>query len=153
MINWLQAVDMLLLAVGVAAGVMAIGFGLWTPAGPGDGLFPLLVAGVAAIGAGASLVIDLRPPPPADGLEPPEPSPEAGIAKPIAYIAVMLALAIAIPFAGFYVAMGCALLTILRPIEKMPWASALGTAAVALIATHLLFERALGVRLPHGQLW
>lgn len=149
------AVDMLLVAVGVAAGVMAIGFGLWSAAGPGDGLFPLIVAGVAVLGAGASLVMDLRTLPAAGACiaESADLSPDAGIAKPIAYIAVMLALAIAIPFSGFYVAMACALLAILRPIEKMSWAASLGTTAVALIATHVLFERALGVRLPHGQLW
>jgi len=146
---------MMLVALGVAAGVMAIGFGLWSAAGPGDGLFPLIAASLAALGAGASLVMGLRAPPSAGACmaASADLSPDAGIVKPVAYIAVMLALAIAIPFSGFYVAMTCALLAILRPIEKMSWAASMGSTAVALIATHVLFERALGVRLPHGQLW
>lgn len=157
MISRDRAVDFFLLVVGLAAAFWAIGFGIWTPAGgPGNGFFPVIVGCVAAIGAASSLVIDLRGAPaedliaPTDSLEPIELEPVGGLTKPVAYAVVMLALAIAIPFAGFYSAMGLGLWLILWPIEKTHWARALITSAVALLATYLVFDWALGVRLPHG---
>jgi len=155
------AVDVLLLAVGIAAAVESLNFGIWTPdGGPGNGFFPLLVASVAAIGAASSLIIDLRGAPPdnsmaplIDSLDPVALEPVTSLAKPLAYSAIMLVMAIAIRWTGFYSAMGLCLIVILWRIENMQWARAMGAAACALIVTHLVFERALGVRLPHGLFW
>lgn len=159
MINRKHAVDLLLLAVGVAAAVESFSFGIWTPdGGPGNGFFPLLVSCVAALGAATSLVIDLRGAPAAGAPVPAEPrsaaEPETGsLTKPLAYSAVMLVMALVLPWSGFYSAVGVCLVVILWPIEKMGSGKAIVATASALIVTHLVFERALGVHLPHGMFW
>ena len=133
------------LAIALAALALALRYPLWEYVQPGPGLFPALAAGLSVLCAAAVLVAALlaRPSSPAEG----------GVTeyrRLAVYVLLILAWVASFATLGFVVSSLVALALLLRLGEGMRWPVAL---AIALLIVGLgwgLFERLLGVPLPHG---
>jgi hypothetical protein len=150
----------------------ALRFGLWDGREPGPGLFPLAAAVLTGLLALGAMVVCLRraedPPPPArsgpDGKDAVAPEPWAGAIdapgeaiaggaehrRVAVYIAALALWAVALPWAGFGLTSLVALGAILRLAERQTWRLSLGVSGAAVLVGWLVFERLLGVPLPHG---
>ncbi|HXH82978.1 MAG TPA: tripartite tricarboxylate transporter TctB family protein, partial [Candidatus Tectomicrobia bacterium] len=74
----------------------------------------------------------------------------AGLVRAAATLGALLAYAFVLERVGFVLATFGLIAFLLRVVEPRPWPVAVGAAAAAVIATHLLFRVWLGVRLPAG---
>ncbi|MBI4270679.1 MAG: tripartite tricarboxylate transporter TctB family protein [Candidatus Rokubacteria bacterium] len=112
---------------------------LGTPADPGPGMFPLLLAAtLAGLAAAAAL-----------GRRWPAPSPAAG-RRALAVAALLVAYPAALPRLGFAVTTALAMLLLARALEPAPWPRLAAFALVASAAAIALFRVLLAVPLPRG---
>ncbi len=136
------------LAATVAALALALRHPLWEYFQPGPGLFPALAAGLSALCAtaalGTALLARRR------GIVAPAPATEHR--RLVVYLVVVLAWPATFASLGFAVSSLAALVLLLRLGEGLRWPIALGIAALTVALGWLLFERLLGVPLPHGLL-
>jgi putative tricarboxylic transport membrane protein len=143
----------LLCGAGVVAIVMALRLGLWRDGSPGPGLFPFFASvGIVTLSAAGMMIAFL----PARAPAPQEVAPgldRRGIRRVAFYVVTLLGYALLLEVLGFYVATTLALLLILWLAERLSWWVIGPLIAGALIFTHLLFARWLGVYFPGGWLW
>ncbi len=123
---------------------LALRLPLWEYVQPGPGLFPAIAAALSALCAAAALLFTRGE----DSVE--EKAPEWR--RLLVYLAVVLLWPAGFAPAGFVVSSLVALTLMLRLGERLGWIAAFGGAALATGAGWLLFERLLGVPLPHGVL-
>jgi len=116
---------------------------LWEYVQPGPGLFPAIAAGLAALCAAAALIVTRGAAAAHELVE---------WRRLLVYLAVVLLWPACFASAGFVVSSFVALALLLRLGERLSWIAAFGSAALATGAGWLLFERLLGVPLPHGML-
>jgi putative tricarboxylic transport membrane protein len=130
---------LLVLAVGIAALVGAVGLSLGSLTAPGPGLWPFVVA---LLLAGTALVLVV-----VDDPEDYEPftGGSARIAGGLAGLAVFVA---AFEVVGFLLPAFLMLLLWLRVFGREPWGWALGLAVAGSVGLYLLFDTVLGVRFP-----
>ncbi len=151
--DWARVADLaglgVILAVVLAAGARAWSYGLWLYGEPGPGLFPMFACAVAvafALLAISGLVV-------APAVR--EQDPDAGAPRPlrlVLYMATILVWPWLLAPLGFLMSSALALVVLLRWGERVGWGATIGMLAGALLASWLLFERLLGVPLPHGWL-
>ncbi len=127
-----------------ALGWLALGYRLEDLGEPGSGLFPF----ASTLGLGAlALLLLLRP----TG----EPGAEGGPVawgKVAGYVLALAAYALLLEPLGHLLVTALTLGAIMLGLERIPWPRALAVTAGAVLASWLLFERLLGVPLPHGPL-
>ncbi len=142
----------LLCVAGVIAIVMALRLGLWRDGSPGPGLFPFLAsAGIVLLSGIGIIAAVLRPDAPAD--QPAVAISMQGIRRIAVYMAALIGYAFLLEPLGFYATTALALFVILKLAEGLRWRIVAPLILGALLFTHLLFERALGVYFPKGNLW
>lgn len=132
------------LAIAVFAVVQSLRLRVWSGGEPGEGLFPLLVAGVLALLSIASLFERARR--------------RSGAAAPAAVIGwKVLAYAVGLGVYGLvFVYAGHAAATLLvfvplfRFVERLSWTRSLAIAVGSALVTYLVFERLLHVSLPRA---
>ncbi|HYF54648.1 MAG TPA: tripartite tricarboxylate transporter TctB family protein [Salinarimonas sp.] len=127
----------------------AVGYGLWRGRSPGEGLYPFIAAAAVATMALAfavQAVTDPADPPREDADAPP------AWAKVAVYLAGLLAFGLALEPLGWLPVTAGVLLLILKVAERLPWSVSLGVVAATVAATHVVFERLLGLPLPRGVL-
>lgn len=119
----------------------------WGDFQPGPGLFPTVAAGLAALCAAAvfaaALLAQRREP---GAVEAP------AWRRLLVYAAIVLLWAASFASLGFVVSSLAALTLLLRAGEGMRWPLSLGIAGLTVALGWLLFERLLGVPMPHGVL-
>lgn len=134
------------LAIALAALTLALRYPLWDYVQPGPGLFPTLAAGLAVLCAAAVLVAAMLARRPASAAE-------DGVTeyrRLAVYVLLILAWVASFATLGFVVSSLVALALLLRLGEGMRWPLALGIALLTVGLGWGLFERLLGVPLPHG---
>jgi putative tricarboxylic transport membrane protein len=138
----------LVLAFALGALALACTYPLWEYVQPGPGLFPAISAALSAICAAAALLDALR-------------ARRRGVAaeteptewrRLLVYAAIVLAWPASFATLGFAVSSLLALALLMKLGEGMGWVASLGIAAATVALGWLLFERLLGVPLPHGVL-
>jgi putative tricarboxylic transport membrane protein len=128
---------------------------------PSAGFFPLCLAVALTVVAAAVWLRALRGDPDVVAAAmrsidmggpagPPKPPGRGGLARAATTLATLLAYAFVLEPAGFALATFVLIVVLLRAVEPQPWPVALGGAAVAVLASHVLFRVWLGVRLPVG---
>jgi putative tricarboxylic transport membrane protein len=136
------------LALSLGALALSLRYPLWEFVQPGPGLFPAIAAGLAACCAAGALAFTLAA----------RRRGSAAEAEPIVwprllvYGAIVLAWPASFATLGFAVSGIVALTLLLRAGEGMGWLASLGIAGGTVAAGWLLFEKLLGVPLPHGVL-
>ena len=113
---------------------------------PSAGFFPLCLAVALTVVAGAVWLRALHGDPDVAAATPSR----GGLARAAATLATLLAYAFVLEPLGFGLATFVLIVVLLRAIEPQPWPVALGGAAGAVLACHVLFRVWLGVRLPVG---
>ena len=142
-----------LAAIAVVSGIaawQALRLGLWNGYEPGPGLFPLAASVLTGSLALAALLatthsggeFGLR----AGSVEPPGDERR----RVVAYVVALVFWACALPWLGFGLASSLALCGILRFAERQAWRLVVALALSAVALGWLVFERLLGVPLPHG---
>lgn len=147
--RWETASLGLVLGFALAALALSLRYPLWEYFQPGPGLFPAITAVMAvgcAAGALVAAVIARRQQAAMAAAEAPV------WRRLLVYIAIVLAWPLAFADAGFAVSSLVGLTLLLRAGEGMGWAASLGLAGVTVALGWLLFEKLLGVPLPHGLL-
>ena len=136
------------LAFSLGAVALALAYPLWEYMQPGPGLFPAIAAGLSALCAAATLGEAL--------LARRRGKAVAGERiewrRLLVYAAIVLAWPASFATLGFAVSSLLALALLMRLGEGMGWTAALGIAGATVALGWLLFERTLGVPLPHGVL-
>ena len=136
------------LAIAVLGIMQSLRFRLWTPEGPGEGMFPLLLSALLAVLSLCAVVAAIRSP---RLLGQRESSPVLR-AKLLGYVAALVVYAALFSVAGYVATTLVVFVTVLRLIEGLSWRLTLAVTLGTLILSHLLFERLLHVPLPHGVL-
>ncbi|MGG5822009.1 tripartite tricarboxylate transporter TctB family protein [Falsiroseomonas sp. HW251] len=135
-------------AFSLGAVALALAYPLWEYMQPGPGLFPAIAASLSALCASATLGEALL-------------ARRRGTAvtgeriewrRLLVYAAIVLAWPASFATLGFAVSSLLALALLMRLGEGMRWTAALGIAGATVGLGWLLFERLLGVPLPHGVL-
>ena len=146
---------LVILALTAAAGQRSLAYGLWSYGEPGPGLFPLLVSGVAAFFAVLALIATFAGAGPAEAEFDPESAQQEGPilwGKIALYAGVVLAWPWLMVPLGFVVSTAIALFVVLRLAERMAWGPVAAVLVAAVGLSWLVFDRLLGVPLPHGLL-
>ena len=132
------------LAIAVFAIVQSLRLRVWSGGEPGEGLFPLLVAGVLAILSIASLFERARRPSDAG-------APVAVVGwKVLAYAVGLVLYGIVFVYAGHAAATLLVFVPLFRFVERLSWPRSLAIAAGSALVTYLVFERLLHVSLPRA---
>ena len=76
-----------------------------------------------------------------------------GVWRVAIYVATLIGYALLLEPLGFYAATALVLFAILRLAERLQWRTVLPLILGALLFTHLLFARWLGVYFPKGSFW
>lgn len=139
---------LLILAIAGYAGYQSLQYGLWTPAGPGSGLLPLicsvLLAGLAIADLPQRMARKTNPA-------------VAGDASPVlwwrvgTYAAALVGFVAAMDYLGFVASGILALAAAVRLGEGKGWARALCVSGASVALAWLLFARMLSVNLPAGR--
>jgi hypothetical protein len=134
---------------GIAASVEAwkLPFGGLTQ--PAAGFFPLCLAVALTLVAATVLLRSLRGRAGEAGVGARTAAP-GGVGRAAATLGALVVYALALEPVGFGVATLPLIVFLFRAIEPQPWPVALGGAAAAVLACHVLFRVWLGVRLPPG---
>lgn len=134
------------LLLSLYAGFTAHGYGLWSQGEPASGLFPFMVSvALAAISVAGLVMALLRP---AGGVERERREPR----RVLLYGVALAAFALGWQPVGHVVTTAAVFLFLMRVVEHVSWHRALWVAAASAVGSWLLFERLLGVPLPHGML-
>jgi putative tricarboxylic transport membrane protein len=139
-----------LLGVAIYAANQSFRFGLWSPAGPGDGLFPFACAvGIAVISIGLLAKLMFW-----GGVAAASVLEGAVLWRKVAvYSLALVALAATFEWLGFRLTTAVALLAIFRGGERVPWHTSLLVTALLVGSMEVLFVRLLDVQLPDGDIW
>jgi len=133
-------------ALGAWASLEAVGYGLWRGRSPGEGLYPLMAAlAVAALAAAFAFQAVSDPERPAAEDDGP---PAYG--KVAIYLAGLVAFAALLEALGWVAVTAAVLLLILKAAERLSWLASAAIVGATLAATHVVFERLLGLPLPRG---
>lgn len=123
-------------------------FHLWGISGPGEGLFPLLLASALGGLSLASFVLTYT------GKSVREPSPgEDDVViwrKLISYMGALVVYTLLFDMAGFVLSSLVVLIYILRFAERLNWTRSLLVSGGSVIVSYLLFDKLLQVPLPKG---
>lgn len=146
--RWETAALGVLLLLTLGALWWSLRYPAWGDFQPGPGLFPAIAAGLAALCAAAVFTAALlaRRGGRAGTTEPP------AWRRLLVYAGVVLFWAAGFAALGFVVSSLAALTMLLRLGEGMRWPASLGIAGLTVALGWLLFERLLGVPMPHGVL-
>jgi putative tricarboxylic transport membrane protein len=151
--DWARLADLaglgVILAIILAAGARAWGYGLWLYGEPGPGLFPLVACAVTGAFALVAMVA-LAVAPPVREADPDEGAPTPR--RLAIYLATILTWPWLLSPLGFLVSSALAFVVLLRWAEGVRWRTTILLLAGALLASWLLFDRLLGVPLPRGTL-
>jgi putative tricarboxylic transport membrane protein len=138
---------LILLAAALGALVEAWRLPLGRVVAPGPGFFPFALALALTLTAALLVVRALRQP---AGAGAAAPAPPGGRARLVTVVAALFAYAAVLGWLGFGLATFGLMAVLFRAVEARGWPTALGAAAAAAVAGHLLFRTWLGVRLPSG---
>ncbi|MCC7271864.1 MAG: tripartite tricarboxylate transporter TctB family protein [Alphaproteobacteria bacterium] len=136
------------------AGWRSLGYGVWSYGEPGPGLFPFLVCALAGICGVVALAATLAGDAPAAEIDPDAAQQEGPMmwGKLALYVGVIAAWPWLMAPLGFVLSTAAALFVVLRLAEGMAWGPAAAVLVGTVGASWLVFERILGVPLPHGLL-
>ena len=141
--SWVARGELWLALVFVALAVLwiakAIRMPFWEGFAPEAGFLPLIYGVLLAGLAAAVLVQEWRQPPPAA---------DASLRKPFIVVAALAAAVIALPFAGFAVAVFAMLFFLYAAVERLPLVASLLASGGTTGALYLIFRTWLGVPLP-----
>ncbi len=142
----------LLCGCGVIAIVMALQLGLWRDGSPGPGLFPFVASSGIVLLSGFSMLFKILAP--GGGAASEEAVlPMAGLTRVGIYMGALIGYAVLLETLGFFGSTVLGLFVILKFAERLSWRITVPLILGALLFTHLLFERGLGVYFPKGTLW
>ena len=141
--------SLVMAAIGCWAAWEGRSLGLCVLGTPAPGLFPFIFGVMLIAIALLCMVLDIasmrRS---AATAAAPGDNDQGGLIRVIGYLAVGVALCIAMRWIGFVPAAFIGLLLLMRGFEGMPWKTSLPTALGATLAAYLLFVRLLAVPLP-----
>jgi putative tricarboxylic transport membrane protein len=135
----------LVLLATLAALWLSLGQPLWGDFQPGAGLFPTVAAILAVACALGALLGALR-----GAGRPAAPDAAPVWRRLLVYLAIVLLWPASFATLGFLLSSTVALTLLMRAGEGMGWPASLATAGITVALGWLLFERLLGVPLPHG---
>ncbi len=136
------------LSLAIYVSVTAHSYGLWTPHGPGPGLFPFLIAVFLGLLSGGQLLsAALQESAPGEGHE------QIQWVKLSGYLLALIAYGIGMGFFGHILITASVFLFIMLALEHIKWKTSLIVTAAAVVGGYLLFERFLSVPLPRGTIW
>lgn len=136
------------LGLALAALAMSHRYPLWEYFQPGPGLFPAIAAGLSALCAVGALAAALA----ARRRGAAEPGERPEWRRLLVYVVVVLLWTLTFQAAGFVLSSLVALTLLLRVGESMTWVLSLILGGVTVGLGWAVFDKLLGVPLPHGLL-
>jgi len=139
-----SAVDVLLLAIGIAIAYISWGYGFGSMARPGPGLYPFFVGTAIAVFAAVLLGANVKAAPGEERLDNTQ-------RRTLAWMAAIFSLwVLAMPLLGYVLVTGIATLAFCKTMQLEGWRKPLAVAAGLSLFIYVIFDKWLYIDLPRG---